>query len=108
MSGEYDMATLRDELSRIARMVTAEDLTPKLDKRNRPMATTGMVQLAPFTAPVPGQKGKVARFQVRFCVNMLNIGTEADYKSRVNDDAIAALAALDPDARKALLAEYAK
>jgi hypothetical protein len=98
---------LKQRLLEIAKTLPVEALTFKeYGKANRKMATTRTINVID-QGPVPGQPGMVGRYQVTFCVNIMDIAKEEDYKNRVQDTAASALAALDPEARQALLAQYA-
>lgn len=99
--------SLKAALLAIAKSVPVEALTFKpYGKAGRQMATTRTINVNE-TLPVPGHEGKVARAQVTFCVNFMDIANEQDYKARQADNASAALDNLSVEERKALLAKYA-
>jgi hypothetical protein len=99
--------SLKDKLLAIAREVPETALTFKeYGKAGRKMATTRTVNVTE-NGPVPGQPGKVGRYQITFCLNIMDIANEADYKARQADTASSALENLTAEERKELLAKYA-
>jgi len=75
--------------------------------KGRQMATTRTINTTVQAVPVPGRPGKVARLQVTFCANFLDIADAEVYAKRTAENAKSALAALPQEARDALLAELA-
>jgi hypothetical protein len=99
--------SLKARLLEIAKSVPAELLEFKeYGKQGRKMATTRTVNVVD-QGPVPGHEGKVGRYQITFCLNIMDIANEADYKARQDNAAVSALDAMTPDQRRELLAKYA-
>lgn len=99
--------SLRARLLEIAKSIPAEALTFKeYGKVGRKMATTRTINVVE-NGPVPGQPGKIGRLHITFCLNIMDIANEADYKARQADTASSALANLSPEERRELLAQYA-
>ena len=99
--------TLKQAIINAVASISEGNLEFKEYGKGRKMATTRTQNVTIQGAPVPGQQGKVARLQVTFCANYLGI-TDADkYQASLEGDAEAALAALPPEAREALLAKFA-
>ena len=99
--------SLNEQLLAVAKGITEGQLTFKpYGKAGRQMATTRTVNVQ-SQGPVPGQPGKVGRYQVTFCLNIMDIANEADYKARQNDNAANALEHLSVEERRELLAKYA-
>lgn len=75
--------SLQAQLEAIARSIPAAAFTFKdYGTKGRKMATTRTVNVNVEQVPVPGQDGKVARAQITFCVNLMDIDTAANYNNR--------------------------
>jgi hypothetical protein len=99
--------SLKAKLLEIAKSIPADALTFKeYGKAGRKMATTRTINVTD-NGPVPGQPGKIGRHQITFCLNIMDIANEADYKERQANNAESALENLSVEERKALLAKYA-
>lgn len=94
--------TLKQRLLETVRTLTKEQLEFKgYGKAGRQMATTRTINVQEVL-PVPGQPGKVARAQVTFCVNFMDIATQAQYDERKGEQVDNALDQLDPEQKRAL------
>jgi hypothetical protein len=99
--------SLKQALLTVAKSIPADGLTFKeYGKAGRKMATTRTINVVD-QGPVPGQPGMVGRYQVTFCLNIMDIAKEADYKARQADNASTALDNLSAEERRELLAKYA-
>jgi DNA-directed RNA polymerase specialized sigma24 family protein len=99
--------SLKQALLVIAKSIPEAGLTFKeYGKAGRQMATTRTINVTE-NGPVPGKPGMVGRYQITFCLNIMDIAKEADYKARQADTAQSALANLSPEERRELLAQYA-
>lgn len=99
--------SLKQALLVIARSVPQDALTFKgYGKAGRQMATTRTINVTE-NGPVPGFPGMIGRHQITFCLNIMDIAKEADYKARQSDNASNALENLSPEERRELLAKYA-
>lgn len=95
--------SLEKQLETIARSLPAGVFTFKdYGTKGRKMATTRTVNVNVEQVPVPGQDGKVARAQITFCVNLMDIDTQANYNSRRIVNADNAVDSLSPEQKRAL------
>lgn len=100
--------SLEKQLEAIARALPQGVFTFKpYGTKGRQMATTRTVNVNVEQVPVPGHEGKVARAQITFCVNLMDIDTAENYNSRRIVNADNAVDSLSQDGKAALLAKLA-